>query len=70
MTRVHVISSDLESVGYDPAASVLEIRFNSGGIYRYSPVPESVYLGLIRATSKGRFFHANIEGRYSTQRIV
>lgn len=69
MHRKHVISSNLESVGYDSSNQILEIRFHSGGVYQYSGVPASVYTGLISASSHGRFFHANIKGRYSYRRI-
>ncbi|KAI9132596.1 KTSC domain-containing protein [Acaryochloris sp. CCMEE 5410] len=31
MHRKHVISSNLESVGYDSSNQILEIRFHSGG---------------------------------------
>jgi hypothetical protein len=45
MQRIPVSSTDLRSVGYAPESSVLEIEFNSGGIYQYSRVPASVYQG-------------------------
>ncbi|EJK9766270.1 KTSC domain-containing protein [Salmonella enterica] len=66
MQRKMVSSSDLRSVGFDPELNVLEIEFNSGGIYMYSGVPEYVYQDLMTASSKGRYFHANIKDKYST----
>ncbi len=62
-----VVSSDLHSVGY--AEGVLRIRFNSGGTYRYTGVPERVFRGLIAAQSHGRFFYANIKGCYPYSKI-
>jgi len=69
MNRQPVVSSNLASVGYDPATSMLEIEFNNGGIYQYSNVPESVYSGLMRASSKGTYFHDYIKERYSYRKI-
>lgn len=67
MKRVPVNSSDIRSIGYYLWS--LEIEFNSGGIYQYSNVPESVYQQLISATSHGRYFHAYIKDKYPTRKI-
>lgn len=48
---------------------MLEIAFHSGGLYQYFNVPESVFHGLMAASSKGRYFHAHIRDRYRYQRI-
>ncbi|MBI5841248.1 MAG: KTSC domain-containing protein [Chloroflexi bacterium] len=69
MFRRPVQSSDLRSVGYDPVNSVLEIEFNSGGVYQYFNVPASVYQALMSAASHGTYFHANIKDRYRYSRI-
>lgn len=69
MNRQHVQSSNLRSVGYDSSTSTLEIEFNSGGVYQYFDVPESVYSELMEASSKGSYFHENIKDKYRTQRI-
>ena len=69
MDRQHVSSSDLKSMGYDKGSMTLEIEFNSGGIYQYSNVPESVYMGLMGAASKGTYFHQHIKENYRYRRI-
>lgn len=69
MNRFPVVSSDLRSVGYDPETHILEIEFRSGGVYRYSGVPEAVYSGLLTAGSKGRYFHARIKDHFSFVRV-
>ncbi len=53
MNRQFVQSSDLQSIGYDQNTNVLEVEFKSGGIYQYFKVPESIYVGLVNASSKG-----------------
>ncbi len=69
MQRQLVSSSNLASVGYDPARWLLEIEFLSGSVYQYSSVPASVYQGLMAAVSHGSYFHAHIRDRYSSRRI-
>ncbi len=56
MNRAPVSSSSLRSVGYDPATSILEIEFNSGSVYQYDRVSQSVYTGLMQAASHGQYF--------------
>lgn len=69
MIRQNVISSDLRSVGYDHDLNLLEIEFNSGGLYQYSNVPSMIYSGLMSASSHGKYFHRNIKDVYSFKRL-
>ena len=61
LQRFPVESSNIASIGYDPVTSTLEIEFHSGGIYRYSGVPEDIHHGLMNAGAKGSYFHLNIK---------
>lgn len=61
MVRKNVNSSNLASVGYDETSSTLEVEFNHGGIYQYSNVSESVYNGLMNASSHGSYFDSNVK---------
>ena len=61
MKRESVESSNLASIGYDANQEILEIEFNHGGIYQFSHVPESIYKGLINASSKGQYFDRKIK---------
>jgi hypothetical protein len=70
MLRDPVQSSNLRSVGYDELQKILEIEFNSGGIYQYSNVPREIYSNLINASSKGKFFAHSIKDRFPTRRIA
>lgn len=67
MPRVHVDSEVMDYVAY--RGGTLEVVFDSGHIYRYFHVPRRVYAGLIRADSKGRYFHHYIRNRYPFRRI-
>lgn len=62
MYRQSVNSSNIRSIGYDNG--ILEVEFNSGGIYRYSNVPESIYQNLMSASSIGSYFASNIKNVY------
>jgi len=64
-----VASSELQSVGYDAAVSILEVKFQNGRLYRYQEVPQPVFVDLLRATSKGRFFNAEIRDLYLCERV-
>lgn len=67
MQMISVSSSDISSIGYE--GSTLHIRFNSGGLYAYYNVPASIYNGLMSASSHGKYFHANIKGRYGDTKV-
>ncbi len=62
-----VSSSNIAAIGYENG--ILHIRFHSGGLYEYSDVPESVYRGLMSASSHGQYFHAHIKSNYAYRRI-
>lgn len=69
MERILVNSSNVSSVGDHADSQTLEIEFNSGGVYQYSGVPESVYEGMMGADSKGKYFHANIKNTYPYSKL-
>lgn len=69
MKRVPVTSSNIASVGYDANTNTLEIEFNSGHIYQYFDVPNSIYDDLVSASSVGQYFHQTIKGIYRYARI-
>lgn len=69
MIRQPVSSSNLRSVGYDPATQTLEIEFNSDAVYRYDGVPPAVHAGLMGASSHGSYFNQHIKGRYGYRRV-
>lgn len=70
MNRVPISSSNLASVGYDPAGQVLEIEFLNGSIYQYFNVPSHIHSGLMAASSHGSYFDAYIKkGGYRYRKI-
>lgn len=61
MERQPVTSSNLASVGYEPASATLEVEFRHGGLYQYQGVPEDIYNGLMSAGSPGSYFDQNVK---------
>ncbi len=61
MDRKQVISSNIVSIGYDPAKLILEVEFKGGSIYQYIKVPPSIYKKLMAADSHGRYLESNIK---------
>ena len=64
MIRTPVTSTDIASVGYDESTLTLEIEFVTGSIYQYFDVPSTVHSNLMSASSHGKFFHAEIRGKF------
>ena len=64
-----VESTTLAVVAYDEAREVLQLEFRSRTVYRYFGVPARVYEGLLRAQSLGRYFNAEIRGRFRHARV-
>jgi hypothetical protein len=67
MERQDVESTVIGTVGY---SRVLEIQFASGRVYQYYDVPQDIYEGMLDAESKGKYFNANIRGKFRYQEIV
>ena len=67
MTMTSVVSSNISSIGYENG--ILYVSFNSGGLYMYSGVPESVYRGLMSASSHGEYLHRHVKNVYPYRRI-
>lgn len=64
MQRQPVESSQIKSVGYDPATQTLELEFVQGGsVYRYSNFTPEDYDKLMAADSIGSHFFKNIKQR-------
>ena len=61
MNRSPVESSDIASIGYDPATHTLEIEFQTGALYEYQGVPADTHAQLMSAPSHGRYFNQHVK---------
>ena len=61
-----MIPVDSEAIrAVDYRGGTLFIQFQSGDtIYSFPGVPYLLFLGLLRAPSKGDFYHQHIRGKY------
>lgn len=72
---IPVISSNVNSVGYDESLLMLFVRFHPskkqpvGPIYKYYHVDKRVFLNMLRVKSKGKYLWRNVRGKYRYARI-
>ena len=66
---IPVISSNIESIGYDEGVGSLYVKFKQGKVYEYEKVPSYIYDELMAAESVGKYFNQVIKNNYVT-RIV
>lgn len=58
-------STCLSAGRYLPRSRIMYLQFrNSGRIYKYRRVEIGVWIGLLQASSRGRFYNWRIKGRY------
>jgi hypothetical protein len=70
MDRIRVRSSNVASVGYDPATSTLEIEFTNGDIYHYLSVPVHHFEALTSGVgSVGRYLNSKVKPYYRYTRL-
>ena len=66
---IPVSSSNVESIGYDPATETLRVRFNSGSTYEYKNVPVAEFEALRLAPSIGSYLNRNIKTSYPVEKV-
>ena len=66
---MHVDSTAISEIDYDPERAKLLVRFVSGERYVYVGVPGEVHRSFVEADSKGRFFQSQIRDRYPFNRL-
>ena len=70
MTWLTVESKMFTSIAYDADKQILYLRFQSGDVYRYFEFPSAEYQAFLDAESRGRFFLAQIRGRFRYERMA
>ena len=65
MNMIGVRSSAISAIGYDVDSRQLGIKFNNNPItYTFYNVPFQIFNEFMAASSKGGYYHRNIEGNY------
>ena len=64
-------SNQIAAFGYHPDSPTLRIKFKGAGAssYDYFEVPASVFQDMTKAESKGKFFGAEIRGKYAYSKL-
>jgi len=63
-------STPIRAIRYDEERQRLLVRFVDGDEYAYVGVPGEVHRSFVDADSKGRFFAAEISGRYPYNKLT
>lgn len=64
-----VKSSNIESVGYDPAGKTMQVKFRSGSTHEYSGIGADVHAAFMGASSHGAYYAAHVRGRYPGKKL-
>ncbi len=65
MAWKNIESTMIAAHDYDPNMRVLHVRFrNTGEVFSLQGVPEEIAKGLDEAESAGKFYNANIKGKF------
>jgi hypothetical protein len=62
-------SSNIKSVGYEGDTKTLMVEFKNGSKYVYEDVPVELFEAFGKADSAGKFFFANVRGKYKFSRM-
>lgn len=62
-------SSQVHSIGYDPATNTLAVKFSSGGLYHYSDVPQAKFDAMRKADSVGSYLGKYIKPAHEFTKI-
>ena len=68
----NVDSTLISRIGYNPLTEQLSVvlRASPQWTYNFGSVPRSTANGLAEASSKGKYFNANIRGRFPTTKVA
>jgi hypothetical protein len=66
---IPVVSSNVESIGYNEGTQILRVKFLNGGIYEYKNVPLVEFEQLNNASSVGSYFNRNIARNYPYEKV-
>jgi len=69
MERAAVDSSNIKSVGYDPATKLMHVEFSNGGVYEYSGIEPHVHNEFVGADSMGSHFAKFIRPHYPGKKL-
>jgi hypothetical protein len=66
---IPVVSSNIESIGYNEGTQILRVKFLNGAIYEYKNVPLIEFEQLNNASSVGSYLNRNIARNYPYEKV-
>jgi KTSC domain len=69
MTMTPVKSTNLHSLGYDPEAKLMRVKFRSGATHEYTGVPAAAHQAFLTAPSLGSHFANHVRGKYPSTKL-
>lgn len=69
MVMVPVESSNIETVGHDPATKTLHVKFKNGSTYEFQNVSAEKHQQLMSSESKGKHFMTHIRHHHDFRRV-
>ncbi len=67
MQMIPVSSSNITAAGHD--AGTMRVRFSNGTMYDYAGVSAELFNDMLQSESVGRFYHANIKGKFTGTKV-
>lgn len=65
---IQVQSSMIKSIQYHEDSRILRVRFHNDNVYRYTSVPNEVYVRLINANSVGKTFNEIVKDKFRVEK--
>ena len=65
---IHVVSSNVDAIGYEQSTQTLYVRYLDGSEYAYHGVPEYIYQDLLSANSVGSYLHVYVKNQYNCEK--
>jgi hypothetical protein len=66
---IPVVSSNIESIGYNEGTQILRVKFLNGAIYEYKNVPLIEFEQLKNTSSVGSYLNRNIARNYPYEKV-
>ena len=66
---IPVVSSNVESIGYNERTQILRVKFLNGAIYEYKNVPFIEFEQLKNTSSVGSYLNRNIARNYPYEKV-
>lgn len=64
-----VNSSNIDSIGYNPEAKELHVKFASGATYAYEGVEKGIFDEMRQTDSKMKYLNGKVKGTFNARKL-